>query len=68
MEKLILQCGAFVAEEAGDTQTRVRAMELYLTRLSRELEYLLEELDQERELRTSPEALEEGRGGEEEWL
>jgi hypothetical protein len=45
MEKLILRCGRYVSPAVGDTETRVRLMEAYLAELSRELEYLLGELD-----------------------
>lgn len=43
MEKLILPCGRYIPQFAGDTETRVRAMEGYLARLSEELEVLLGE-------------------------
>ena len=43
MEKLILSCGRFLPPSAGDSETREKAMEAYLARLSVELEILLGE-------------------------
>lgn len=43
MEKLILTCGRFLPPSAGNSETRVKAMEAYLARLSEELEILLGE-------------------------
>lgn len=45
MEKLILTCGRYIPSAAGDTDTRVAAMEAYLARLSEELEVLMGEMD-----------------------
>ena len=44
MEKLILTCGRFLPPSAGDSETRVKAMEAYLARMSEELEVLLGEM------------------------
>ena len=41
MEKLILSCGRYVPQAAGDVETRMRAMDAYLVRLSEEIEVLL---------------------------
>ena len=43
MEKLILSCGRYIPQAAGNAEARVRAMEAYLARLSEELEVLLGE-------------------------
>ena len=43
MEKLILSCGRYIPLAAGDSDTRIRAMEDYLARLSEEMETLLAE-------------------------
>ena len=43
MEKLILSCGRYIPSAAGNVETRIRAMEAYLARLSEELEVLLSE-------------------------
>jgi len=43
MEKLILSCGRYIPSAAGNAETRIRAMEAYLARLSEELEVLLSE-------------------------
>ena len=43
MEKLILSCGRFLPPSAGDSESRVNALEAYLARLSEELEILLGE-------------------------
>ena len=45
MEKLILKCGRYVPQAAGDTETRVRAVEAYLAVLTAELELLVGEMD-----------------------
>ena len=45
MEKLILSCGRYIPLSAGDAESRVRAMESYLARMSEELEVLLGEMD-----------------------
>ena len=45
MEKLILKCGRYVPQAAGDTETRVRAVEAYLAVLTEELELLVGEMD-----------------------
>lgn len=58
MEKLILKCGRYLPSAEGDTADRVRAMEVYLSHLSDELEYLLAELD--RVLRETATVGEEG--------
>lgn len=44
MEKLILSCGRYIPLSAGDAESRVRAMEAYLARMSEELEVLLGEM------------------------
>ena len=44
MEKLILSCGRYIPLSAGDAESRVRAMESYLARMSEELEVLLGEM------------------------
>ena len=43
MDKLILPCGRYIPQFSGDAETRLRAMEAYLARLSEELEVLLGE-------------------------
>ena len=43
MEKMILSCGRYIPLAAGDSDTRIRAMEAYLARLSEEMEVLLAE-------------------------
>jgi pilus assembly protein TadC len=45
MEKLILACGRYAPMTVGDTESRVRAVEAYLSRLTEELELLVEEMD-----------------------
>lgn len=45
MEKLILTCGRYLPPSAGDTESRIAAMESYLARLSEELEVLMGEMD-----------------------
>ena len=45
MEKLILKCGRYIPSAAADTESRVKEMEAYLSRLTEELEFLMGELD-----------------------
>ena len=45
MEKLILKCGRYIPSAAADTESRVRGMEAYLSKLTEELEFLMGELD-----------------------
>jgi hypothetical protein len=45
MEKLILKCGRYIPSAAADTESRVRGMEVYLSKLTEELEFLMGELD-----------------------
>ena len=45
MEKLILKCGRFIPPTSGDTESRVKLIETYLSGLTQELEYLLGEMD-----------------------
>ncbi len=45
MEKLILKCGRYIPSAAGDTESRVRRMESYLSSLTEELEFLAGEMD-----------------------
>ena len=45
MEKLILKCGRYIPSAAVDTESRVKEMEAYLSRLTEELEFLMGELD-----------------------
>lgn len=45
MEKLILKCGRYMPSAAGDTESRVKLLEAYLSGLTQELEFLVEELD-----------------------
>jgi hypothetical protein len=45
MEKLILKCGRYIPSAAADTESRVKGMEAYLSRLTEELEFLMGELD-----------------------
>ncbi len=45
MEKLILKCGRYLPPASGDTESRVRLMEVYVSKLTEELEHLVEELD-----------------------
>ena len=45
MEKLILKCGRYIPSATVDTESRVKEMEAYLSRLTEELEFLMGELD-----------------------
>lgn len=45
MEKLILKCGRYLPPAAGDSESRIRSLEGYLSELTGELEFLVEELD-----------------------
>lgn len=45
MEKLILACGRYIPPTSESMDTRIRAVESYLTRLSEELEILVGEMD-----------------------
>ena len=45
MEKLILKSGRFMPDMEGDNQSRLRAVESYLSGLTDELEYLISEID-----------------------
>ena len=67
MEKLILPCGRYIPQLAGDTEARVQAMESYLARLGEELEVLLGEtaraLDDLRSAQNRPETDRGNQGG-----
>ena len=45
MEGLILKCGRFVPAAELDTESRIKAMESYLSYLTQELEYTVSQLD-----------------------
>lgn len=45
MEKLRLVCGRFIPPRGGEAMERVERMEAYLSKLTRELELLVGELD-----------------------
>ena len=44
MEKLILKCGRFVSPSETDEQIRLRALEVYLSLFTSEMEFLLAEM------------------------
>ena len=44
MEKLILKCGRFVSPPETDEQIRLRALEVYLSLFTSEMEFLLAEM------------------------
>ncbi len=62
MEKLILKCGRYMPPAAGDAESRVKQMEAYLSGLTQELEFLVEELD--RVLQAQGMLADDGNGGE----
>lgn len=65
MEKLILTCGRYIPQSAGDGETRVRAVEAYLARLSEELELLLGDTGRALEaLQAAQSVSDDGEGGE----
>ena len=43
MEKMILSCGRYIPQAAGNSESHIRSMEAYLARMSEELEVLLGE-------------------------
>lgn len=45
MEKLKLVCGRFIPPRGGETAERVERLEVYLSKLTQELEQLVREVD-----------------------